>query len=369
MKVAIIHEHLAQNGGAERTLRAIAEMFPEAPIYTLLANPENARKMFPGRHIETSIIQKLPGGIKHYQWYMPFMPMAIEFFDLREFDIVISSTSAFAKGVITSIDTLHVSYCHSPTRYIWDYTHQYIGELKYNKYFKKVISLVLNYIRIWDKVAADRVDVYIANSKCVKRRISKYYRRDSTVIYPPVEVEKFRISELLGDYFLIGGRLAPYKRVDLVIETFKLAGDNLIIYGDGVDFNRLKKLAGDAANIKFLGRVDDKTKFDLYSKCLAFINPQEEDFGITTVEAMASGRPVIAYHKGGAAELIKDGETGILFDLQSVNSLKNAIERFKRTEFDPRVLRSDSQKYSTERFKRELAIFIDAELKKFKEID
>ncbi len=195
MRVALVHDHLAQDGGAEKVLKVLADLFPNAPIYTLLYEKKIADKYFKGRKIETSIIQKLPGGVKHYQWYMPFMPMAVEFFDLRSFDLVISDASAFAKGVITSPDSLHICYCHTPTRYVWDYTHQYINELKYNKYLKKIISLVLNYIRLWDKAAADRVDIFIANSKTVKKRIAKYYKRDSTVIYPPVEISKFYVSE------------------------------------------------------------------------------------------------------------------------------------------------------------------------------
>jgi len=194
MKVALVHDHLAQDGGAEKVLKALSEMFPGAPIYTLLYERKNAVKYYQGRQIETSIIQKLPGGIKHYQWYMPFMPMAVEFFDMSNYDLVISDSSSFAKGVITSSQTLHLCYCHTPTRYLWSDTHQYINELKYNKYFKKIISLVLNYIRMWDKLAADRVDAYIANSHFVAKRIKKYYKRDSVVIYPPVKRKNLKLA-------------------------------------------------------------------------------------------------------------------------------------------------------------------------------
>ena len=297
MKVALIHDHLAQDGGAEKVLRIFADMFPDAPIYTLLFEKKHVDRYLKDKKIETSIIQKMPGGVKHYQWYMPFMPMAVEFFDLRSYDLVISDASAFAKGVVTSPHTLHICYCHTPTRYIWDYAHQYINELKYNKFFKKIISLVLNYIRIWDKVAADRVDYFIANSKTVQKRIKKYYRRRSDVIYPPVELDKFSVSDKPGDYYLIGGRLAPYKRVDIVIDAFIRSGKKLKVFGDGVDLERLKKIAENHSNIEFLGRVDEDMKAGLYKNCIAFINPQEEDFGITVVEAMASGRPVIAYRK------------------------------------------------------------------------
>lgn len=366
MKVALIHDHLAQDGGAEKVLKVLADMFPEAPIYTLLYEKKYADKYFKSRHIETSIIQRLPGGVKHYQWYMPFMPMAVEFFDLNDFDVVISDASAFAKGVITSSQTLHICYCHTPTRYLWSDTHQYIYDLKYNKYFKKVISLVLNYIRMWDKLAADRVDSYIANSRFVAGRIKKYYKRESTIIYPPVETEKFKISPEVGDYFLIGGRLAPYKRIDLVVEAFKNTNKKLKIYGDGVDLERLKKMAKGYPNIEFLGWVDDITKAELYSRALAFIYPQVEDFGITAVEAQASGRPVIAYRRGGAIETVVDGVTGMFFNEQTPNSLAQAINNFDKARFNPEVIKQHAEQFSVAKFKHEINKYIEESWKNFK---
>ncbi len=366
MRVALIHDHLAQDGGAEKVLKALADMFPEAVIYTLLYEKKQVDKYFRNRRVETSIIQKLPGGVSHYQWYMPFMPMAVEFFDLRSYDVVISDASAFAKGVITSTDTMHICYCHTPTRYIWSDTHQYINELKYNKYFKKLISLVLSYVRLWDRAAADRVDKFIANSQTVRKRISKYYRRQSRVIYPPVEIEKFTIADEIGDYFLIGGRLAPYKRMDIAIKAAKKAGKKLFIYGDGVDRERLEKIAGGSEFIQFLGRVTDEDRAKLYRHCLAFLNPQEEDFGITMVEAMASGRPVIAFRKGGATETVIEGETGMFFDRQTPESLSAALTAFDSSRFDPARLREHAEKFSLERFKREMRAFIEEEYGKFR---
>jgi glycosyltransferase involved in cell wall biosynthesis len=367
MKVALVHDHLAQDGGAEKVLKVFSDMYPDAPIYTLLYEKKHIDKYFNGKLVETSIIQKLPWGIKRYQWYMPFMPMAVEFFDLRSFDLIISSSSAFSKGVITSPYSLHICYCHSPTRYVWDYTHQYIKELKYNKYIKKIISLALNYIRIWDKIAADRVDVYIANSKTVKNRIKKYYRRGSSVIYPPVEIDQFYISGEIGDYYLIGGRLAPYKRVDIVIEAFSQSGKRLKVYGDGIDTERLKETAKDFKNIEFLGRVDDKTKADLYSHAKAFIYPQEEDFGITAIESMASGRPVIAYQRGGATETVKENFSGVFFDVQTPAALNEAIEKFEKLEFDPMDIKKYADQFSVPRFKKEISDFIDKEFSNFKD--
>jgi len=366
MKVALIHDHLAQDGGAEKVLKVLADMFPEAPIFTLLYEKKNADKYYRHRQIETSIIQKLPGGVSHYQWYMPFMPMAVEFFDLSGYDLVISDSSSFAKGVITPTHTLHICYCHTPTRYLWSDTHQYINELKYNKYFKKLISLVLNYVRMWDKLAADRVDEYIANSSFVAERIKKYYKRNATVIYPPVETGQFKITEEIGDYFLIGGRLAPYKRVDLVIEACERAGKKLKVFGDGIDLTRLKHLAGSNKNIEFLGRVDDAAKADLYSRSLAFIYPQEEDFGITAVEAMASGRPVIAYKRGGAMETVVDGVTGLFFNEQTIDSLAEALKNFDKTKFNPEIIKQHAEKFSVARFKSEISEYIEESWKNFK---
>jgi len=365
MKVALVHDHLAQDGGAEKVLKVLADMFPEAPIYTLLYEKTNVDRYLKDRHIETSIIQKLPGGIRHYQWYLFFMPLAVEFFDLRQFDLVISDTSSFAKGVITAPDTLHICYCHTPTRYLWSDTHQYLNELKYNKWLKKIISLVLNRIRLWDRAAADRVDLFIANSLTVQKRIVKYYRRDSAVIYPPVEVDKFYISDLSQQapaerYFLAGCRLAPYKRIDLAIEAFKQLGTNyrLKIFGDGVDLERLKQLADGCPNIEFLGRVDETVKARLYSEALAFINPQEEDFGITVVESLASGRPVIAYQRGGAMETVREGENGLFFTEATAESLAAAVRNFQSEKFNSELIKKQAEQFSVENFRKYILDFI-----------
>lgn len=367
MKVALIHDHLAQDGGAEKVLKVFAEMFPEAVIYALLADKVKTEKYLKGRRIDTSIIQKLPGGVRHYKWYLPFMPMAVEFFDLREYDLVISDTSSFAKGVITAPDTPHICYCHTPTRYLWSDAHQYLNELKYNKWIKKVISTILVRLRIWDFLAAARVDHFIANSKTVAKRITKYYRRDSEVIYPPVETEKFFISDLTTQaeeekYFLIGCRLVPYKRVDIVVEAFKkLGGDyKLKVFGDGLDLNRLQEIAGEATNIEFLGRISDDEKAVLYSRAQAFINPQEEDFGITPVESMASGRPVIAYAKGGVTETVIEGKTGLFFNSQTADAIAEVVRRFKASDFNSKEIRIHAEKFSVQRFKEDISNFINS---------
>lgn len=371
LKVALIHDHLAQDGGAEKVLEVISSMFPQAVIYTLLYDKEKVKKRFQGRQIESSIIQKLPWGVKRYKWYLSLMPMAVEFFDLREFDLVISDTSSFAKGVITLPDTPHICYCHTPTRYLWSDTHQYINELKYNKYFKKIISLVLNRLRVWDYVAASRVDHFISNSETVKKRIEKYYRRSSEVIYPPVNVDKFYSSDLShqkkeDQYFLAGCRLAPYKRIDILIEAFLDLGEDykLKVFGDGVDLKRLKKLAKNAKNIEFLGRVNSQQLAKLYSQAQAYLNPQEEDFGITVIESLASGRPVIAYSKGGALETVKNKESGLFFHQQNKEAVKEVLKEFKqKTEsgqliWDSNNIRKEALKFKTDNFKEAIRQFI-----------
>ncbi len=368
MRVALIHDHLAQMGGAEKVLQVLVEMFPNAPIYTLLYDEENIKKNFQNVKIEPSIIQKMPGGIRHYKWYMPFMPMAVEFFDLTGYDVVLSSTSSFAKGVITTPDTLHICYCHTPTRYVWSDTHQYINELKYNKWFKKAISLVLNYIRIWDRQAADRVDKFIANSKTVQKRIRKYYKTDSTIIHPNIEEEKFYISNEIKDYFLVGCRLVPYKRIDIVIQAFKKLGLDLKIFGDGPDMERLKEIAAGAKNIQFLGRVSDQDRSQLFAECRAYINPQTEDFGLTIVEALASGRPVIAMGRGGATETVDAGKSGIFMNAETAAEVERAVLEFQKhgVAWTPQEIRNRALEFSKESFKRKMMAFIEGEYKKFK---
>jgi len=365
LKVALIHDHLAQDGGAEKVLQVFTEMFPNAPIYTLLYDKKNIEKNYKNSQIRASIIQKMPFSIKHYKWYMPFMPIAIEFFDLNKFDLVLSSTSSFAKGVITSPECLHICYCHTPTRYLWSDTHQYIKELRYNKYLKKIISLILNYVRIWDKLAADRVDKFITNSKTSQKRITKYYKRKSKIIYPSIEEEKFYVSEKIDDYFLVGSRLVPYKRIDNVILAFKELKLKLKIFGDGIDLDRLKEIADGANNIEFLGRVSDEKRAELYSKCKAYINPQKEDFGITIVEAMASGRPVIALRKGGATETIIDNKTGVFFNTESPASIIEAIKKFNNQKFNSQEIRTYAMQFSKKHFKKNIENFIKEEYAKF----
>ncbi len=364
MKIALIHDHLTQEGGAEKVLEVFAAMWPQAPIFTLFFDPTKINPTFNQARIKTSFLQHWPGAVKHYQWFLPFMPAATESYDLMDFQVVVSNSSAMAKGVITRSNTLHVCYCHTPTRYLWSDTHRYIDELKHNRLVKKIIPLILNKLRIWDQLAAQRVDYFIANSKNVAERINKYYRRSSTVIYPPVDTKQFYVSKTPGKYFLTGGRLVAYKRFDITILAFNRLGIPLKIFGTGPEEKKLRALAKD--NIEFVGRCDQETLAKLYSEAQAFIHPQIEDFGITAVESMASGRPVIALAAGGALETIVAGKTGVFFDEPTWEALADAVVRFKSEQFQPEAIKTYAEKFSVERFKSEIENFITAQLDKQK---
>ena len=304
MKVALVHDHLTQNGGAERVLEAMQNIWPNAPTFTLLYDKSVMDKTFGHRDIRTSFLQNIPGALKRSRWLLPLMPTATESYDLSKFDVIVSSTSAFSKGIIPASDAIHICYCHTPTRYLWSDTHSYVDELRVPKAIKKLLPPILSNLRNWDKLASDRVDFFIANSETVRRRIQKYYRRESDVIHPPVEIDQFSVTDTPKEYYLIGGRLVPYKRYDLVIDAFTKLGIPLKVFGSGPIAKDLQARAGD--NIQFLGRVSNEERARLFQDAIAFLHPQEEDFGITPVESMAAGRPVIAYRKGGATETVID---------------------------------------------------------------
>ena len=364
MKVALVHDFLNQVGGAEKVLQVFHEIFPRAPVYTITYDEEETRGEFKDMDIKTSFIQRLPFGAKQYKWYLSMMPAAIENLDLSEYDIVLSDCSAFSKGVVVRPETLHISYIHSPTRYLWNDTHSYTEEIKQPGVIKKMLPLVLNKIRTWDSLAAQRVDKMIANSKTVAERIRKYYNRDSDIIYPPVETSKYYISKEVGNYFLIVSRLRPYKRVDLVVEAFNALRLPLKVIGAGEELDNLKKMAND--NIEFLGPVSDKKKAYYLSKCQAFIHPQEEDFGITALEAMASGRPVVAYKKGGAMETVIPRKTGKLFEDQTPWNLVDAVRGFSFKEFNPELIRKHALDFDITLFKDRIEKYIFGGYEEFK---
>ncbi len=355
MKIALVHDYLSQDGGAERVLRAFHELWPDAPIFVLFNRPGSVEG-FLGADIHESFIRFLPFGRTKFQWYLPWMPLATERYNLHDFDVVLSSTSAFAKGVITRPDTVHISYCHTPTRYLWTDTHEYIADLPYNPVVKAVLPRLIHHLRLWDKMSVDRVDFFIANSATVHDRIKKYYRRDSDIIYPPVAFNNFSVAEKIGDYFVSGGRLVPYKKFDLLVRTFNRLGWPLKIFGSGPSLNYLKKIA--KPNIEFVGRVTEAQKADLLAHAKAFLNPQVEDFGITMIEAMAAGRPVIAYGVGGATETVIPNKTGVLFAEQKWDSLYQVLRDFDATAWNATEIRTWAERFSVDRFKDRIKKYV-----------
>lgn len=356
MKLALVHDYLSQDGGAERVLKVFREIWPDAPIYVLF-HDEDKISQFQPEKVRESFLRNAPMIKSKYRWYLPLMPLAVESYDLSEFDVVLSSTSAFAKGVLTDSDTLHVSYCHTPTRYLWTETHDYIKNLDYNIAIKKMLPLLLSKLRVWDKMSVSRVDQFLTNSRTVQDRISNFYDRESKVFHPPVNVDNFTLSSNLGDYYLAGGRLVPYKKFDLIVEAFNKLGEKLKIFGFGPMESELRRESN--GNVEVLGKVTEKKKKKLFSKAKAFIHPQKEDFGLTAVESMAAGRPVIAYNEGGATETVKHRETGILFDQQSWATILDEVRKFDPHQWDSQYIRSWANNFSKSSFKQELRQYIE----------
>lgn len=358
MKTAIVHDWLTNFGGAEKVLRKICDMFPDAPVYTVVYNKKKMGKYFGDRDIRTTYIQKMPFGVTKYNSYLPLLPGAVERLDLTEFDLVISSSTCCAKGVLTRADALHICYCATPMRYAWDFYFKYknsCGRLK-----RTLIPLFMKKIRLWDAVSANRVDKFMANSKNVARRIKKHYRRESTVVYPFADTAFYTPGEKCGDYFLCVSRLVEYKRIDIAVRAFGALGLPLVIVGEGRELSRLKAIA--APNIKFTGRISDEETREYYRSCRAFVFPGEEDFGITPVEAQACGKPVIAYGRGGALETVIDGKTGIFFDEQSAEALCAAVKRFEGMTFDKTEIRKNAERFSEAEFAKNFSAFVEEAL-------
>ncbi|MDU2673164.1 MAG: glycosyltransferase [Clostridium sp.] len=365
MKIALIHDWLPFMGGAERVVSNFLELYPSAPIYTTICNRERLDSPLKEANIITSYLQKKDKEIENHRKLFPFMLTAIESFDLNEYDIVLSSSSSIAKAVITNPNTMHICYCHSPMRYGWEFSHEYAGKMAGKGSLKsKLLNYFLTGVRLWDNVSADRVDYFIANSENVAKRIWKHYRRESVVIHPPVRCNLFKPVDINEDYFLILSRLQEYKKIDVAIEAFNKNGLPLVIIGDGPDREKLEKMAN--SNIKFLGRQPDEVIKDYYAKCRAFIFPGEEDFGITPLEAQASGRPVIAYGKGGALETVIDGVTGLFFAEQTRDSLLKALNKFEDMEFDKDVIRKHAESFDESIFKQKINSYINTCYGEFK---
>ena len=360
MKVAIVHYWLVGMRGGEKVVEALCRLYPEADVFTHVYNPAGISETIKAHKVTTSFVGGLPFATKHYPKYLPFMPLATEQFDLRGYDLIISSESGPAKGVIPPPHALHVCYCHSPMRYVWNMFHDYREST--GRLTRWLMPVIAHYVRNWDAISASRVHKFVANSQNVAGRLRTYYGRSSVVIYPPVDVDSFApvSQDEVGDYWLMVGELVRYKRPDLAIRAFNATGRKLVVIGGGEMLNEIRALAG--PSIKVLGPQPFSALVHHYARARALIFPGEEDFGIVPVESMASGRPVVAYARGGATESVIDGITGVLFNEQSVEGINAAVERCESLALDPNVIVSRAREFSAERFARRMKAFIDKNL-------
>ena len=352
-RVALVTDWLTDFGGAERVLLAWREIWPDAPIYTTVYRPENVPQ-FKGADIRTSFLQRVPFAKTHHRLVAPLMPEAVESFDLDAYDIVISSSSSgCSKGIITKPETLHVSYCHNPPRYLWDGCHAYGKLHTWNPLLSWMIPQQLRKLRVWDRAAADRVDYFVTNSAFVAHRIQKYYQREAAVLHPPVDTRAFAPAPdaKQGSYYLAVGRLIPYKRFDIAIQAANILKSRLRIAGTGPDEARLRSMAG--PTVQFVGKVSEEHLKRMYSECQALLFPQEEDFGLTAVEVQAAGRPVIAYGAGGALETVVNNRTGIFFREQTPASLADAMQRAEGKRWMSKVIQKHAERFDIEKFKKD----------------
>jgi len=367
LRVAIVHYWFVGNGGGERVVEALAEIFPNADLFCLVADPATMTARLREHRLTTSFLQRIPGSRRWYRHLLPLHPLALEQLDLSGYDLILSSESGPAKGVLSSAATCHISYCHSPMRYLWDLYPLYYRRM--HTLTRKMFGLTAHYLRLWDVISASRVDYFVANSYNVASRIKKHYRREARVIYPPVTVAAGYASEQIADYYLVVSRLIEYKRVDLAIEACNRLNRPLTIIGDGDQYRRLRNLAG--PSVRFLGHLDDQAVQENYAHCRALLFPGEEDFGIVPVEAQSFGRPVIAYGRGGVLETVRgltpvgttievENATGIFFAAQTANDLVEAIRLFESIEsrFSPRFIRQSVERFDVSRFKSEMSEFI-----------
>jgi glycosyltransferase involved in cell wall biosynthesis len=372
LRVAIVHYWFSGIGGGERVVEAIAQIFPQADIFTLLLAEGHDQPALRGRRLKTSFISRIPGASRWHRHLLPLYPFALEQFDFSNYDLVISSESGPAKGVITSPKTCHICYCHSPMRYIWDLYHE--SRKQMNPLTRTLFSATAHYMRLWDFSTAARVDHFVANSRYIAARIQKCYRRESTVIHPPADVSAGYISSQIDDYYLVVSRFVPYKRIDLAIRACNELKRRLRVIGTGPEYKSLKRMAG--PTIEFLGALDDCSIRENYAHCRALLFPGEEDFGLVPVEAQSHGRPVIAYGQGGALETVRDecsadydfGHcTGLFFQDPTAESLREAICRFEKVEgqFRPEFIRNTVERFSLERFKAEFSTYVRDKMGEF----
>lgn len=366
MRTAIVHDWFVNYMGSEKCVESFVKIWPDADIFSLVdyLTPEQRNLILDGKEVTTSFIQKLPFSRKHHRNYLPLFPLAIEQFDLSKYDVIISSSHAVAKGIITSADQLHISYCHTPMRYAWASYNQYVSSNNLSSIKGLLLKYILHRLRIWDYVSSKRADFIIANSNHIAGRIKKIYGRNAVVIYPPVDVNKFPLERDKDDYYLTVSRFVPYKKIDLIVKTFsKLKDKKLIVIGDGPELEKIKALAG--SNIELKGHQSFESLKKYMQKAKAFIFAAEEDFGITIVEAQSCGTPVIAYKVGGASETVVNNKTGILFDSQTEESLIKAIENFENAynSFDAELIHRHAGSFSRDNFERNIKNYVDEKSK------
>jgi len=356
MRVALVHDYLMQGvRGAERVLAAIHELYPEAPVYTLLHDPEIMAPLCAGWEVRTSFLQRLPAARRLHKALLPLMPAATESLALAEYDLVLSDSSAWVKSVRFRGSAVHLCYCHSPARFLWFWSREYWATATANPLARAAGRALLGHLRRWDRATCDRPTAYLANSRLVRERIRRYYGRESTVVYPPVETDLFQPVEEDGDFYLVVSALNPYKSVDLAVAAFTRLGLPLVVIGDGPERPRLERMAG--PSVRFRGRCEQEEVCHSMARCRALIHPQEEDFGIAAVEAQSAGRPVLAYGAGGARETVLEGETGLFFGEQTPDSLCAVVRRFESegAAFDKQVCRRNALRFSKRRFQEEYA--------------
>jgi glycosyltransferase involved in cell wall biosynthesis len=375
LRIAIVHYWFVNRRGGERVVETIADMFPDADLFSLIVDRSQLHSSLRGRVIQTSFLQNIPFGKRWHRNLLPLYPLALEQFDLSGYDLVLSSESGPAKGVITGSRTCHVCYCHSPMRYLWDFYHDYRNGRSMRGLSRQIFTLAAPFLRIWDAASANRVDHFVANSETVAARIRKHYRRESAVIYPPVKTSAGFLASWTDDYYLTVGQLVDYKRIDLAIHACNRLGHRLHVVGEGEQYRALRKIAG--PSIVFCGLLSERDLYDQYAHCRALLFPGEEDFGMVPVEAMSCGRPVIAYARGGATETVRGtapnrripapASSGVFFDKQTPESLTAAIRAYEQVEADfvPLKIKSSVDRFDESQFKAKLADFLAQKLEQF----